>query len=183
MQSYSECQDTNRLLISEDLSIKTIKEHTKNILGAVDSKANEPWLLVIGETDCFSNILVDSITSLEPIDDVLEEYVEKLVRFLSVLNRNYVVYACSVSPTGDYSRGECEYYAPREIRQVITSKFNSRLKSVCAKKGVPLLEVWKVGASPKDMVPLAYFEADRKHIKGKIASNLLKTSCEECNVR
>jgi len=89
------------------------------------------------------------------------------------LNSTYTIYSTTVSPTGDFIPNLDEYCVPREVRQVLTAKFNARLQILSKKENVPFLNIWKLGASPKDMVPIGYFEKDRCHIGIKMASNQL----------
>lgn len=171
--TYAECENTTVCVVHHDLSIQNLRTYYTPFLKAIDSKKNEPWLLVIGERDCRKNIFVDSIEQKSTVDEVLEDYISKLTKFLYLLNSNYTIYASSVSPTGDFADTISEYRAPREIRQIITAKYNARLKIECNKMGLPYLEIWKLGAHSKDMVPKGYFEADWCHIQVKMASNQL----------
>lgn len=173
VNTYSLCENTRSYLIGDDLSINNLKKYTKQVLKTVDSRKHEPWLFIIGERDCRKHIFMESIETKEALDDVIEEYVNKLVRFLSVLNTTYVVYAASVSPTGDCGDRDCDYFAPREIRQIITAKYNARLQVISRQKDIPYLCIWKIGAAPKDVYPLDLFEEDKYHIKAEIASKKL----------
>jgi len=175
--SYSACKNTRVFVIDSGLSIQNLKTYYKPILKAIDSKKDEPWLFVVGELDCRHTIFVESIEKKMTVDDVLEEYVVRLTKFLHTMNSIYKLYGCTVSPTGDFVDTTSEYRAPREIRQVVTAKYNARLQITCKEKGIPFLEVWKFGAHPKDMLSMKYFE-DGCHIKTKIASERLDKALE-----
>jgi hypothetical protein len=155
-------------LVSYDLSIHDLKKNTLNILKAIDSYKYEPWLLVIGERDCREHILAESLDKNSLLDEILAQYVGKVSTFLSVLNSSYTVYASSSPPTGIFPKKVDGYYVPREIRQVITAKYNAQLKIACKSLGIPYLEVWKLGAAPKDMLPASSFNKDLCHIRPEI---------------
>jgi len=167
------CNNTRVHLINENLSIFNLKEYTKEILGAIDSHKHEPWLLIIGERDCRKHMIIESVQTKEPLDDVIEKYVTRLVRFLNTLSSSYTVYSTSASPTGDSKDVDDEYFVPREVRQVITAKYNARLQVLSRQVGVPYLNIWKMGAAPKDVCPLSLFEDDQCHIKAEKASEIL----------
>ena len=88
------------------------------------------------------------------------------------MNNAYEVYATSIPPAGDFpSQGD--YYAPREIRQFISAKFNARLKVLCKNTNVSFLEIWKTGSFPKDMLPLSNFCPERSIVNPEIGSKKL----------
>ena len=176
VNTYSLCENTRSYLVGDDLSINNLKKYTKKVLKTIDSRKHEPWLFIIGERDCRKHMFVESIETKEALDGVIEQYVTKLVRFLSILNTTYTVYGVSVSPTGECNDTECDYLAPREVRQVITAKYNARLQIISRQSGVPYLGIWKLGAAPKDVCPIDMFEEDKYHIKAEIASKKLDES-------
>lgn len=173
VSTYRLCNNTRIHLIDENLSIQNLKEYNKEILRAIDSHKHEPWLLIIGERDCRKHMFIESVQTKEPLDDIINRYATRLVRFLSTLGSTYTVYGTSVSPTGNIEDIEYEYLVPREVRQVITAKYNARLQILSRQANVPYLNIWKIGAAPKDVCPLTMFEADKCHIKAEKASETL----------
>lgn len=111
----------------------------------------------------------ESITNKLAINDVIEQYVDKTLHFLSGLNNTFTVYATSIPPAGDFpSQGE--YFTPRAIRQFISAKFNARMKILCKNTCVSYLEIWTGGAYPKDVLPLSNFDPEGGYVKPEIGS-------------
>jgi hypothetical protein len=173
VHTFTKCDNTRIWEISPEVSIKTIREYPTVILKALNTYPNEVWAFQIGERDVRNNILAESITQNVPIDQIIEEYVASYRKFMFLLEGTYDIYIMTTPPQGIFCEEVDEFFSPREVRHNIGIKLNSGIKKAFTKPS-KILDLWHMGALPKDMVNKEYFQKDGLHIKPALAETALR---------
>jgi hypothetical protein len=138
----------------------------KAIMEEVAQTEPDEWLwFIVGEIDCRIHIYPKSLEYGLPIGYLIENTVSRYTSYIDYLQSTLFnpVSILAIIPQGDCANTwEVENYAPREIRQEVSTKYNQELQKVCSNRGIKFINLW-----PEE-IPLEQYDPKKAHLDNKV---------------
>jgi hypothetical protein len=157
-----------------------------NIISILDREASfkDKYIgLIVGEIDCRWHLGYNSNTCGRPIDECIEECVDRFFMcYIDLKKRGYKCIVFSVHPASTQGHREIAdgpFYGEYKNRNRITEAFNNLLRQKCKIHKIPYCEYYS-DLMHDDYEPKMEYFMDTLHLKGSRVLQIVESKLKGC---